>query len=70
VIIRTTDFNAADIVIANSYSNHWREIEKVLREMPLHLKASDQQHIQGRPIFDPVGINQYIKRGLTESGLG
>lgn len=70
MVIRTTDFNAADIVIANSYVNQWREIEEVLREMPLHLKASDQQRIQGNPIFDPVGINEYIKRALKENKRG
>ncbi|GAX34769.1 hypothetical protein NIES3585_07710 [Nodularia sp. NIES-3585] len=29
--------------------------------MPLHIKASDQAGIQGNPIFDPVGTNEYIK---------
>jgi hypothetical protein len=32
--------------------------------MPLHIKASDQAKIQGNPIFDPVGTNEYIKAAL------
>nr|WP_016949621.1 type II restriction endonuclease BglII [Anabaena sp. PCC 7108] len=36
--------------------------------MPLHIKASDQAGIQGNPIFDPVGTNEYIKAALIQSG--
>lgn len=36
--------------------------------MPLHLKASDQSGLQGKPIFDPVGTNEYIKRALSDIG--
>ncbi|MCP6763197.1 MAG: restriction endonuclease [Fischerella sp. CENA71] len=34
--------------------------------MPLHIKASDQAGIQGNPIFDPVGTNEYIKAALVK----
>ncbi len=36
--------------------------------MPLHIKASDQAGIQGNPIFDPVGTNEYIKAALVNLG--
>jgi hypothetical protein len=36
--------------------------------MPLHLKASDQAGIQGNPIFDPVGTNEYIKAAFMSCG--
>jgi hypothetical protein len=36
--------------------------------MPLHIKPSDQAKIQGNPIFDPVGSNQYIKNALVKLG--
>lgn len=36
--------------------------------MPLHIKASDQAGIQGNPIFDPVGTNEYIKTALVQVG--
>jgi hypothetical protein len=36
--------------------------------MPLHIKASDQAGIQGNPIFDPVGTNEYIKAALMKFG--
>lgn len=64
MIIELHDFNSADKVIANNYPKEWEEIRKVLGRMPLHLKESDQAGIQGRPIFDPVGTNGYIKKGL------
>ncbi|MEP0875545.1 hypothetical protein NDA00_06790 [Funiculus sociatus GB2-M2] len=36
--------------------------------MPLHLKASGQAGIEGNPIFDPVGTNEYIKSALVKLG--
>jgi len=36
--------------------------------MPLHIKASDQAKIQGNPIFDPVGTNEYIKAAFIQYG--
>ncbi|WP_404799827.1 PDDEXK family nuclease [Anabaenopsis elenkinii] len=36
-----------------------------MNKMPLHIKASDQAKIQGKPIFDPVASNQYIKNALV-----
>jgi hypothetical protein len=36
--------------------------------MPLHIKASDQAGIQGNPIFDPVGTNEYIKTAFLRCG--
>ncbi|MDJ0798661.1 MAG: restriction endonuclease [Calothrix sp. MO_167.B12] len=36
--------------------------------MPLHIKPSDQSGIQGNPIFDPVGTNEYIKSNLLQLG--
>ena|ERR1035438_7217979 len=67
MLIRFTDFNNADAAI-RAYETQWRELENVLAEMPLHLKASDQEGIQGNPIFDPVGTNEYIKAVLTRIG--
>jgi len=32
--------------------------------MPLHLKPSGQAGIEGNPVFDPVGTNEYIKTEL------
>ncbi|WP_054470192.1 restriction endonuclease [Planktothricoides sp. SR001] len=36
--------------------------------MPLHLKPSAQAGIQGNPIFDPIGTNEYIKTELLKRG--
>jgi hypothetical protein len=69
LIIHATDFNAANAVIGNAYQTEWQELQHVLEQMPLHLKASDQAGIQGTRIFDPVGTNEYIKNALTSSAL-
>ena len=62
--IQFKDYNNSDAVIAQNYSQEWREISTVLQNMPLHLKASDQKGKQGTPIFNPVGTNQHIKDQL------
>lgn len=36
--------------------------------MPLHLKPSAQAGIQGNPIFDPIGTNEYIKTEIVNLG--
>ena len=69
MIIKVTDFNAADKVIASSHQAEWQELERVLEQMPLHLKASDQAGMQGSRIFDVVGTNHYIKNALTRPEL-
>ncbi len=66
--LEITDFNAAAAVLAGSYTREWAGLEAVLRAMPLHLKASDQAGIQGRPIFDPVGTNEHISTALQQLG--
>lgn len=68
MLIEYEDFNGAGQVIENGNKDLWRNIEEVLNEMPLHIKASDQAGIQGNPIFDPVGTNEYIKNNLKERG--
>ena len=68
MLLQTADFNSADTVIRASYEQTWQELAGVLETMHLHLKASDQAGIQGTPIFDPVGTNEYIKTQLV--GLG
>ncbi|MFM2063962.1 MAG: hypothetical protein RLZZ507_3633 [Cyanobacteriota bacterium] len=47
-------------MINSLYHQEWEEINTVLSQMPLHIKASDQAGIQGNLIFDPVGTNEYI----------
>lgn len=68
MLIDSVDFNGADIVIQNQFQQQWNELENVLNQMPLHLKASDQANIQGRPIFDPVGTNEHIAAELSNLG--
>lgn len=68
MFIQFTDFNRAESIIDNQYHNEWSEISNILSEMPLHLKASDQAKIQGNPIFDPVGTNEYIKTAFVKCG--
>ena len=68
ILVKITDFNAADAVIAECFSAQWSELRSVLEAMPLHMKASDQAGKQGKPIFDPVGTNEAIKAGLAPLG--
>jgi hypothetical protein len=58
------DYNNVAGAMVSGTAAAWDHLETILRQMPLHVKASDQRGIQGRPIFDPVGTNQYIKTAL------
>ena len=66
MLLQTTDFNRADALIDLAFQQEWKVLQRVLKKMPLHLKASDQHGIQGTPIFDPVGTNEHIKAGLRK----
>lgn len=68
MLIEFTDFNRANIIISNYFTAEWNEINSILAAMPLHVKASSQAGIQGNPVFDPVGTNQYIKAELVKLG--
>lgn len=70
MLLQIMDFNGAGAVINRSYQQEWCQLEAVLSAMPLHLKASDQAGIQGRPNFDVVGTNEYIENQLTSPHLG
>ena len=65
MLIQATDFNEADRLPETRYEGQWQELEEVLTSMPLFLKASDQAGLQGSPIFDPVGTNEYLKASLS-----
>ena len=68
MILRYTDFNNANNILANQYAVEWKELEHVLSNMHLHLKPSDQRGKKGQPIFDPVGTNGHIKEELRKLG--
>jgi len=63
-----SDYNIEDSRMSPSIAGLNRQIEEVLRNLPLHLKASDQKGKQGSPIFDPVGTNSSIKNALVDIG--
>ncbi len=68
MLLQTTDFNGVGELLRGQHSHQWFELEQVLSSMPLYLKASDQAGIQGNTIFDPVGTNSHIKKGLRKLG--
>jgi hypothetical protein len=70
LLVKHADYNRAEELIAETYSHEWDELLNVLKEMPLHVKASDQAGIQGSLIFDPVGTNEHIKREMLKLGWG
>jgi Restriction endonuclease BglII len=63
--IQFADFNVTKETFAGDRGKLWTEMESTLRAMPLHLKASDQEGIQGSFIFDPVGTNEHICASLV-----
>ncbi|MCC5951910.1 MAG: restriction endonuclease [Acidimicrobiia bacterium] len=46
----------------------WQSLAQILTAMPLFLKASGQQNIEGRPIFDPVATNAYLTTASVAAG--
>src|SRR5437667_11479466 len=66
--IQFTDFNNAQEIVTKYCEPHWSDLREVLTAMPLHLKASDQDRIRGKPIFDPVGTNRRIADHLGQRG--
>jgi hypothetical protein len=59
--IEITDYNNADLEVNSYFKEEWAELESVLKESKLCIKASDQAGKQGKPIFDPVGTNYQLK---------
>ena len=68
MLLERQDFNAADKVITANHRTEWRELREVLTALPLHLKASDQAGLQGKPIFDVVGTNEFIRGEAVKRG--
>lgn len=68
MLLYFTDYNGADDLFAGRFSQAWGEIAASISGMPIHVKGSDQAGIQGKPIFGPVGTNQYLKATLMEYG--
>lgn len=66
MLIEVADFNNSSKLIEGKFGKEWNELKSVLLDMPLHIKESDQAGIQGSPIFDPVGTNEYIQSGLLK----
>jgi len=61
-----TDYNDASSLLETKYKVEWKEIEAVIKKMPLFIKDSDQKGKQGTKIFNPVGTNKAIEDGLRE----
>jgi len=66
MLVQVKDFNRSDKLLSNKYATQWEDLVQVLEEMPLHLKPSGQNGLQGNAIFDPVGTNEYIKSALSQ----
>lgn len=67
MLLDRADFNGAEQVLRGELAAEWQELEEVLSELALHLKASDQDGIQGSPVFNPKGTNAAIKSSLAEA---
>ncbi len=42
MLVKHVDFNGAKELIEGPFAQHWKTLEQVLRNMPLHVKASDE----------------------------
>jgi hypothetical protein len=62
-----TDYNKSSALFSQKYESEWKEIERVIRTIPLFVKDSDQRGKQGTKIFNPVGTNRAIEEGLVKS---
>lgn len=62
------DSNGAGEAISGRHEPLWQTIDSVLSTLPVHLKASEQDGLQGTPIFDPVGTNRAICEAMTQRG--
>jgi hypothetical protein len=61
-----TDYNESTTLFSGKYETEWKEIERVLKNIPLFIKDSDQRGKQGSKIFNPVGTNKAIEDGLVK----
>ena len=68
--IQTADFNNAAAIITGNCATEWAELDKVLQNMPLHLKPSGQAGRGGNPVFDPVGTNLTIQTDMLNLNTG
>lgn len=66
--LQVADYNGSEHQLVSYHHDRWAELEAVLVDLPLHLKASDQSGMQGTLIFDPVGTNEFIKTRLIAAG--
>ncbi len=63
--LKISDYNDAEGIIKNEFSEEWKEFEKILQEMPLHLQGSDQKGKKGSVIFGVKETNRYLKEHLV-----
>lgn len=66
MLIKFQDFNNAVTHMEGRFAERWQELVDVLTDLPLHLKASQQDGKVGAPIFDPVASNAAIKMSLLK----
>ncbi len=53
---------------ADSGSDEWKEIAKIIHDLLPSFQASDQSGIQGLPIFDPKATNLALSAAATSMG--
>lgn len=70
MLLKCTDFNGAEQLIAGQYSSQWAEVEQVLEGMPLHVYGSDEAGKQGDLSFNVKGTNAYLEDELPERDWG
>ena len=62
------DYNNAERLAEEAHSREWEDLKEVFTALPVYLKPSDQAGIKGKPIFDPIATNAFIKSRLQSKG--
>lgn len=66
MLLKFQDFNDSAKLMAGKFAARWKELADALTDLPLQLKASQQEGKEGSPIFDPVASNAAIKEALSK----
>lgn len=66
MLIKIVDYNKADVIIKNNFSEEWSELEPILLNMPLYVKESQQKGKDNQLTFDPIGTNKHLGDELTK----
>jgi hypothetical protein len=63
-----SDFNNATNYYAGAGAQEWRDLEEIIRQLPIFFQASQQAGLGGSPIFDPKATNAFLASQASTRG--